>query len=221
MKLKNFKIASALTAFTLGIVSSIGLTSQPAYAHKNCYKQSLGLSGSWTWVCKPHIHRPKQETSCLATATYPTKYRLVNRTRNVVRYYMNGKPYRLNPGYRRTHKVGGGSSSSSCSRKSRRAVVTYDSNTRRAGNQRATRTLNRGGLSKNYEYYFSSRKNSAYVRLIPRNLNTPLKVEGGKDTIYIPEKKPPKKTQPVEKTQPVQSQPPVKEETSSGYTWEN
>lgn len=220
MKLQNLKIASALTAFTLLLVSSIGLPSQPAYAHRNCYKQSLGFPGSWTWVCKPHVHAPKEPSSCLAVVTYPTKYRIVNRTRNVVRYSLNGRPYRLNPQHRRIHKVGGGSSS--CSRTSDRAVVTFDSNTQRSGNQRATRTLNRGGLSKNYEYYFSSRKNGAYLRLLSRNLNTPLKVEGGKDTIYInePKKQPPKKTPPVASPKPVQPQPPVKEEVPPSYDWE-
>ena len=221
MKLQNFKIASALTAFTLLLVSSIGLPSQPAYAHKNCYKQSLGFPGSWTWVCKPHMHRPKEQSSCLAVVTHPTKYRIVNRTRNVVRYSLNGRPYRLNPQHRRIHKVGGGSSS--CSRKSDRAEVTFDYNTQRPGYQRATRNLSRGGLSKNYEYYFSSRKNGAYLRLIPRDLRKPL-VTGGRGSVTVkePPKQQPKKTPPVESTKPVQPQPqpPEKEEVPPSYDWE-
>jgi len=221
MKLQNFKIASALTAFTLGIVSSIGLSSQPAYAHKNCYKQSLGFPGSWTWVCKPHVHAPKEESSCLAVVTYPTEYRLVNRTRKVVYYRLNGRSYKLNPRYQRVHKVGGGSNS--CNNASHRAVVTFDSNTLKSGRQKATRTLNQGGLSKGYEYYFSSRNNSAYVRLVSRNLKTPLKVEGGKDTISVskPKKQQPKKP-PVQSTKPVQPpQPVVEKEDNSHYIWQN
>ena len=204
MKFQNLKIASALTVFTLGVVSSIGLSSQPAYAHKKCYKQSLGFPGSWTWVCKPHVHAPKQESSCLAVVSYPTKYRLVNRTRKVVYYSLNGRSYRLNPTYRRTHKVGGGSNS--CNNASHRAVVKFDYNTQKPGSQNTTYTLSRGGLSKGYEYYFSSRSNSAYVRLLPRNLKESPKVSGGKDTIYVSNltKQPPKKTPPVESTKPVQ-----------------
>ena len=219
MKLQNLKIASALTVFTLGVVSSISLSSQPAYAHRNCYKQSLGLPGSWTWVCKPHVHAPKQETSCLAVVTYPTKYRLVNRTRNVVYYSLNGSSYRLNPTYQRIHKVGGGSNS--CNRESDRAVVTFDNNTVRSGTQKTTFTLNRGGLSKGYEYYFSSKNNSAYLQLLPRNLKEPI-VTGGKDTIYVnePPKQQTQKTPPVESTKPVQPpQPPVKEEDDGYYVW--
>lgn len=216
--IQKLKIASALTAFTLGIVSSIGLSSQPAHAHRNCYKQSLGFPGSWTWICKPHVHAPKQETSCLAVVTYPTKYRLVNRTRNIVYYSLNGRSYRLNPRHRRIHKVGGGSNS--CNNASHRAVVTFDSNTLKFGLQKATRKLNRGGLSKGYEYYFSSRSNGVYVRLVSRNLKTPL-VEQGKDTVYVkePKKQQPKNTPPVESAKPPQPQPqpPVKEEEENYY----
>lgn len=211
MKLKNLKIAPALTAFTLGIVSSIGLPSQPAYAHRNCYKQSLGFPGSWTWVCKPHVHRPKQEPSCLGVNVPPTRYRLVNRTRKVVRYSLNGRSYRLNPRHRRIHKVGG---SYRCSSASDRAVVKFDYNTQKPGYQRATRTLNRGGLSKNYEYYFSSRNNGAYLRLISRDLRKPIVTE------KKPPKQPPKRTPPVVSPKPVQQpqpQPPVKEEDNWHY----
>ncbi len=223
VKFQNLKIASALTVFTLGVVSSIGLSSQPAYAHKKCYKQSLGFPGSWTWVCKPHGHLPsgRSESSCLAVVTPPTKYRLVNRTRKVVYYRLNGRSYRLNPTYQRTHKVGGGSNG--CNIASNRAVVTFDNNTVRSGTQKTTYTLNRGGLSKGYEYYFASRNNSVSVRLLPRNLKTPLRVEGGKDTIHVsePKKQQPKNTPPVESTKPPQpqSQPPVKEEDNSRYIW--
>ena len=222
VKFQNLKIASALTVFTLGVVSSIGLSSQPAYAHKKCYKQSLGFPGSWTWVCKPHGHLPsgRSESSCLAVVTPPTKYRLVNRTRKVVYYRLNGRSYRLNPTYQRTHKVGGGSNS--CNRESDRAVVTFDNNTVRSGTQKTTFTLNRGGLSKGYEYYFSSKNNSAYLQLLPRNLKTPIKVEGGKDTISVnePPKQQTEKTPPVESTKPVQPpQPPVKEEDDGYYVW--
>ncbi len=172
MKLQNLKIASALTVFTLGIVSSIGLFSQPAYAHKKCYKQSLGFPGSWTWVCKPHAHLPSSSdnTSCLAVYTPPTKYRLVNRTSRVVSYSLNGRFYKLNPRYRRTHKVGGGSNG--CNTRSNRAVVKFDYNTRRNGSQTATYNLNRGGLSKGYQYYFYSRKNSPLLRLSPSKVRT-------------------------------------------------
>ena len=185
MKLQNLKIASALTAFTLGVVSNIGLLSQPAYAHKDCYKQSLGFPGSWTWVCKPHVHSPSASSgsSCLSFVTPPTKYRLVNRTRNFVYYSLNGRSYRLSPRYRRTHHVGGGSNG--CNVASNRAVVTFDYNTRKPGRQEATYTLNRGGLSKGYEYYFHSGKNSAYLQLITRNLKTPLRVQGRKETIHL------------------------------------
>ena len=219
MKFQNLKIASALTAFTLGVVSSIGLSSQPAYAHKNCYKQSLGFPGSWTWVCKPHVHAPKQEPSCLGVNVPPTKYRLVNRTRNVVRYRLNGRSYKLNPKYRRTHKVGG---SYRCKSVSNRAVVTFDYNLVKNGSQNTSYKLNRGGLSKGYEYYFHSKTNSSILRLLPRNLKEPI-VTGGKDTIYInePQKQQPKKP-PVQSTKPVQPQPqpPVEKEDNSGYIWE-
>ena len=81
--------------------------------------------------------------------------------------------------------------------------------------------MNQGGLSKGYEYYFSSSKNSGYIRLVARNLKEPL-VIGGKDTIRVDEsKKPPqKKNPPVQNTQPVQPpQPPVEKEDNGYYVW--
>ncbi len=155
----------------------------------------------------------------MAVVTPPTKYRLVNRTRNVVYYSLNGSSYRLNPTYQRIHKVGGGSNS--CNRESDRAVVTFDNNTVRSGTQKTTYTLNLGGLSKGYEYYFASRNNSVSVRLLPRNLKTPL-VEQGKDTIYVnePPKQQTKNTPPVESTKPVQPEPQEEKEVPSSYYWE-
>ncbi|MDY6896488.1 MAG: hypothetical protein SWZ49_00190 [Cyanobacteriota bacterium] len=168
----------------------------------------------------PTKRRGSEESYCLAAIIDPTKYRLVNRTNKVVFYRLNGRSYKLAPTYQRVHKVGGGSNS--CNNASHRAVVTFDSNTLKSGLQKATRHLNRGGLSKGYEYYFSSRSNGAYVRLVSRNLKTPLKVEGGKDTVYVqePKKQQPKNTPPVESAKPPQPQPPVKEEEDNYYYYD-
>lgn len=45
-----------LLPLAAAVVSLIPFSS--AEAHQDCYKQSLGIPGSWTWVCKPHIHTP-------------------------------------------------------------------------------------------------------------------------------------------------------------------
>ncbi len=82
MKLQNLKIASALTVFTLGVVSSIGLFSQPAYAHKKCYKQSLGFPGSWTWVCKPHAHLPSGGSGKFMFGSCYSSYKISSRQSN-------------------------------------------------------------------------------------------------------------------------------------------
>ncbi|MGK7940878.1 MAG: hypothetical protein AB4062_12160 [Crocosphaera sp.] len=57
-----------LFALTSGMVL-VGFSSfaPQANAHKDCYKQSLGIPGSWTWVCKPHRHIPPGTPSKIPT----------------------------------------------------------------------------------------------------------------------------------------------------------
>ena len=38
-------------------ISSLSIPADEVKAHKDCYKQSLGIG--WTEICKPHIHKPK------------------------------------------------------------------------------------------------------------------------------------------------------------------
>lgn len=68
----SITIKALLAICGFGIASVLGLSSRPVNAHEDCYKQSLGLPGSWTWVCKPHIHAPSLEESSSTLPAMPS-----------------------------------------------------------------------------------------------------------------------------------------------------
>ena len=52
----QFKLPQLLGLASGMVLVGFSTFTPQANAHKDCYKQSLGFPGSWTWVCKPHRH---------------------------------------------------------------------------------------------------------------------------------------------------------------------
>ncbi|MCH2232289.1 MAG: hypothetical protein MK105_18280 [Crocinitomicaceae bacterium] len=97
----NFKY---LLTSAIVVTSALFVPANEAQAHRDCYKQSLGFPGSWTEICKPHIH-PRSGSgssdSCLSyVSSGPTKYRykIKNNTKSKIHYTLNGKKDSLNAG---------------------------------------------------------------------------------------------------------------------------